>query len=53
MSVVLQELERRKQLLLRMGERNMRDFRSVHKALSGSVSLLDAASKDSLEGREE
>jgi flagellar protein FlaI len=53
MSVVLQELERRKQLMLRMGEKNLRDFRSVHKALSGSVSLLDAANKDSLEGREE
>ena len=53
MSVVLQELERRKQLLLRMGEKNLRDFRSVHKALSGSVSLLDVANKDSLEDREE
>ena len=53
MSIVLQELERRKQLLLKMGEKNLRDFRSVHKALSGSVSLLDVANKDSLEGREE
>lgn len=47
-SIVFQELDRRKQLLLRMVERNLRDFRSVHKALSSSTSFLDIA-KESLE----
>jgi flagellar protein FlaI len=41
LSVVKQELERRKQILLSMVEKNMRDFRSVHKALSTSLCMLD------------
>jgi flagellar protein FlaI len=40
-SVVLQELERRKQILLKMVEKNLRDFRSVHKALNSSVNVQD------------
>jgi archaeal flagellar protein FlaI len=39
--VVKQELERRKQILLKMVENNLRDFRSVHKALSSSLNLSD------------
>jgi flagellar protein FlaI len=41
LSVVLQELERRKQILLKMVEKNLRDFRSVHKALSSSINVQD------------
>jgi flagellar protein FlaI len=40
-SVVLQEYERRKEILLRMAEQNLRDFRSVHKALNSSLNLDD------------
>ena len=40
-SVVLQELERRKQILLKMVEKNLRDFRSVHRALSSQINLPD------------
>jgi flagellar protein FlaI len=40
-SVVQQELERRKQILLRMVENNLRDFRSVHKALNSSLNLAE------------
>ncbi len=40
-SVVKQELERRKQILLRMVEKNLRDFRSVHKALSAPIDVAD------------
>jgi flagellar protein FlaI len=39
MSVVKQELERRKQILLKMVENNLRDFRSVHKALNSSLGI--------------
>ena len=39
--VVLQEFERRKQILLTMIEKNLRDFRSVHKALNSSIALAD------------
>ena len=38
-SVVLQEYERRKEILLNMVEQNLRDFRSVHKALNSSLNL--------------
>ncbi len=38
-SVVLQEFERRKKILLSMVEQNLRDFRSVHKALNSSLNL--------------
>jgi len=48
-SVVIQELQKRKQLLLKMVERNLRDFRSVHKALSSSINLLEINDKESLE----
>jgi hypothetical protein len=47
--VVQQELERRKQLLLKMVEKNLRDFRSVHRALSSSVSLLEPTDSDQTE----
>ena len=46
-SVVNQELERRKQILLKMVEKNLRDFRSVHKALSSSLNLAELADKES------
>jgi flagellar protein FlaI len=45
-SVVVQELERRKQILLKMVEKNLRDFRSVHKALSSSINEPDLADKE-------
>jgi flagellar protein FlaI len=45
-SVVVQELEHRKQILLKMVEKNLRDFRSVHKALSSSISEPDLADKE-------
>jgi hypothetical protein len=44
-SVVRQELERRKQILLKMVEKNLRDFRSVHKALSSSLNVDDLDQK--------
>jgi flagellar protein FlaI len=40
-SVVNQELERRKHILLKMVEKNLRDFRSVHRALSSEINLPD------------
>jgi flagellar protein FlaI len=46
-SVVKQELERRKQILLKMVEKNLRDFRSVHKALNSSLNLAELADKES------
>jgi flagellar protein FlaI len=45
-SVVMQELEKRKQILLKMVEKNLRDFRSVHKALTNSLNLPDAINKE-------
>jgi flagellar protein FlaI len=39
MSVVMQEIEKRKQILSKMVEKNVRDFRSVHKALTKSFSV--------------
>jgi flagellar protein FlaI len=45
LSVVIQELERRKRILLKMVEKNLRDFRSVHKALSNSINEPDLADK--------
>ena len=50
-SVVQQEFERRKHILLTMVERNLRDFRSVHKALNSSLNLaaLEAANENSKE----
>jgi RNAse (barnase) inhibitor barstar len=38
-SVVLQEFERRKDIMLSMVEQNLRDFRSVHKALNSSLNV--------------
>jgi flagellar protein FlaI len=49
LSVVLQELERRKQILLKMVEKNLRDFRSVHKALSSSINVSELAEKEASE----
>ena len=46
LSVVQQELERRKQILLKMVDKNLRDFRSVHRALNSSLNLSDLASKN-------
>ncbi len=40
-SVVMQEFERRKQILLKMVEKGLRDFRSVHKALNSSLNVDD------------
>jgi archaeal flagellar protein FlaI len=45
-SVVMQELEKRKQILLKMVEKNLRDFRSVHKALTNSLNLPDVINKE-------
>jgi flagellar protein FlaI len=39
LSVVTQEFERRKRILVSMVEQNMRDFSSVHKALNSSLNL--------------
>ena len=46
LSVVLQEIERRKKILTRMAEKNLRDFRSVHKALSSSINALEIAERE-------
>jgi flagellar protein FlaI len=46
LSVVQQEFERRKQIMLKMVEQNLRDFRSVHKALNSSLILSDLAAKE-------
>ena len=46
LSVVQQEFERRKQILLRMAEQNLRDFRSVHKALNSSLNLETLAASN-------
>jgi flagellar protein FlaI len=46
LSVVIQELERRKQILLKMMAKNLRDFRSVHKALNSSINEADLADKE-------
>jgi archaeal flagellar protein FlaI len=43
LSVVMQEYERRKQILITMAEQNTRDFRSVHKALNSSLNLSKLA----------
>ncbi len=45
-SVVVQEFERRKKLLLALVEQNTRDFRSVHKALNSSIALDCLANKN-------
>jgi hypothetical protein len=44
-SVVMQEFERRKQILLNMVNNNLRDFRSVHKALYSSLNLEELQAK--------
>jgi len=49
LSVVIQELERRKQILLKMIEKNLRDFRSVHKALNSSINMSELAEKENME----
>ncbi len=45
-SVVMQELERRKQILLQMVEKNLRDFRSVHRALSSEINLPEEVTEE-------
>ena len=50
-SVVQQEFERRKQILLSMVAQNLRDFRSVHKALNSSLALADLAAKENSEAQ--
>jgi flagellar protein FlaI len=44
--VVEEEFERRKQILLNMVSKNLRDFRSVHKALNSSLNLAELAVKE-------
>jgi flagellar protein FlaI len=51
LSVVLQEFERRKQILLKMVEQNLRDFRSVHKALNSSLNPADIVSQGPSKGK--
>ena len=46
LSVVQQEFERRKKIMLAMVEQNLRDFRSVHKALNSSINLANLAAKE-------
>jgi flagellar protein FlaI len=46
LSLIMQELERRKQILLKMVDKNLRDFRSVHKALNSGVGLPDLVNTD-------
>jgi len=46
LSVVQQEFERRKHILLKMVEKNLRDFRSVHKALNSSLNLEELAAEE-------
>ncbi len=41
LSVIKQEIMRRKQILLTMVDKNLRDFRSVHKALSSSLNIAE------------
>jgi flagellar protein FlaI len=48
LSVVIQEIERRKRILLKMVEKNLRDFRSVHKALSSSINVPELTDKESV-----
>jgi flagellar protein FlaI len=40
-SVVHQEFARRRQILLNMVEKNLRDFKSVHKALNSSINTIN------------
>jgi flagellar protein FlaI len=47
-NVVAQELERRKQILMKLVEKNIRDFRSVHKALSSSLSIQELGYDESV-----
>jgi flagellar protein FlaI len=49
LSVVQQEFQKRKQILLNMVEKNMRDFISVHKALNSSISIANLTSKEEVE----
>lgn len=49
LSMVLQELQRRKRIILHMVEKNLRDFRSVHKALNSSASFLEMPGRESSE----
>jgi flagellar protein FlaI len=50
-SVVIKELERRQQILLSMVEKNLRDFRSVHKALNSSLNIIELTSQGAKKGR--
>jgi archaeal flagellar protein FlaI len=47
-SIVQQEFDRRKQILLKMVEQNLRDFRSVHKELNNSLNLANLDAKENL-----
>ncbi len=40
LSVVKQEFDRRRQILLNMVDKNLRDFKSVHKALNSSINAI-------------
>jgi len=46
LSVVQQEFQRRKQILLKMVDKNLRDFKSVHKALYSSLNLAELEAGD-------
>ena len=48
-SVVQQEFERRKKIMLEMVDKNLRDFRSVHNALNSSLCLADLSSAEDSE----
>ncbi len=41
LSVVQQEFARRRQILLNMVDKNLRDFKSVHKALNSSINAIN------------
>lgn len=47
-SVVNQELEKRKQILLKLVEKNLREFKSVHNALNKSINSLDFLENNSI-----
>jgi flagellar protein FlaI len=47
-SVVHQEFERRKQILMSMVAKNLRDFRSVHKALNASLNIANEITNQEL-----
>jgi len=49
LSIVKQEFERRKHIILKMVEKNLRDFKSVHNALNTSLASAELAAEESAE----